>query len=435
MAKPSIVEFFRSLSGLMMGEEINGLRRQGYVFPRRFLVTDNWLLLEASDEGIVKFCERQDIYGAVSKFLDTNIRDESYKWTAKNIRDFVDHWIYLAPQIPLPKSWAFASDAALTFHRLPWDLNESGPTPVWDELLGRMGNAQAFRLWIGSLFEDKSDRQTYIWLYGTGQNSKGAIMRFLRGVFGPAYASEVVPGRSDRFWTHGLLGKRVVAFPDTNDVGFPASGLFKSLTGDDAIRMEIKGGATFSSELVAKFLYASNDRPELSSECADMRRAILCSLEPIVGEPDPNYGEKLWLEGGAFLGGCHRDFLACGGGIVKGDPAALAAWVAGLEDHFDSILHENFVLYNDHIYDIEVPKKDLPRIEAKMMSFVVHKCFNKRSDIRGFYNFLERKYGIKRTTIKVGIDQVENCYLLLECRDRYDIHPSRHKIPMKLVSD
>lgn len=435
MAKPSLVEFFRSLSGLLMGEELNGLKKQGLIFPKRYLVTDNWILLEATDDGLVKTCKKEDICGVVSKFLDTNIRDESYKWTAKNIRDFVDHWILLCPQIPLPKAWAFASDKSLTFHRLPWDLDEDGPTPVWDELLGRMTNAAAFKLWVGSLFDDKSDRQTYVWLYGTGQNGKGAILRFLKRVFGSAYASEVVPGRSDRFWTYGLLGKRLVAFPDTNDVGFPATGLFKSLTGDDAIRMEIKGGATFSSELAAKFLYASNDRPELSSECADMRRAILCSLASIVGEADPGYGELLWAEGGAFLGACCRDFKSSGGGIVSGDPADLAAWVSGLEDHYDAILHENFALHVDHIYDKDTPKKNLPRIEAKIMSLVVHKCFTKRSDVRGFYNFIERKYGIKRTTIKLGNNQVENCYILISCRDHYDIHPKRHLIPVPPVSD
>ncbi len=435
--KPSIVEFFRNLSGLMMDEEPNALSKSGLVFPRRFLVTDNWVLLESDENGIVKTCTQKDVCGAVSKFLDENLPSESYKWTAKTIRDFVDHWMLLVPQIPMPKPWVFASDKSLAFHRLPWDLGEAGPTPTWDELLGRMTNAAAFKVWVGSLFDEKSDRQTYIWLYGSGQNGKGAILRFLRQVFGLAFASEIVPGRNDRFWTHGLLGKRVVAFADTNEAGFPATGLFKSLTGNDAIRMEIKGGATFCSDILAMFIFASNDRPGLSSECADMRRAILCELSPIAGDANPHYGDLLWAEGGAFIGSCHRDYLALGGRPVRGDLSNLEAWVGELEDHFDSVLHEHFELavspkivtalqIVDHNYNNDAPPKELPHVEAKIMSLVLHRLFSNRHDIRGFYSFLERKYGVKRTTVRLSHGVRENRYLNISLRDSWDFRPRRH---------
>ena len=174
-------------------------------------------------------------------------------------------------------SAAAADTAPLAFTRLPWHAADD-ITPTWDLIISRMSNADAFTAWVGSLFDETSYQQQYVWLHGKGNEGKGCINRFLMRVFGPAYCAKQPKERGDKFWTHDLLGKRLVVFPDCNDSAFVASGLFKSMTGGDPIPVEAKGEMAYTTRLAAKYLIISNERPDLSSETADRRRIIYCEM-------------------------------------------------------------------------------------------------------------------------------------------------------------
>lgn len=202
------------------------------------------------------------------------------------------------------------STPGICFHRLPFDLS-MGEFPTWQEMFNRTSNGTALKLWIGSLFFQQSDMQTYVWIYGEGEDGKGSLARALMRALGDYHsASEQVPTRENRFWTSGLLGKRLVVFPDCNNYGFPQTGLFKSLTGGDRQRIERKNEQPFTTTLKAKYLFLSNEKPSLSGQQSDRRRAIYCELK----RPTVNFGRGyegfLWDEMPYFLFHCVKLYLA-----------------------------------------------------------------------------------------------------------------------------
>ena len=209
------------------------------------------------------------------------------------------------------KSVANKSEKTLCWHRLPWDINGSNaPTPLFDELISRIATNQPQLLaWIGSLLVEDADRQTYVWLHGEGRNGKGRLIYLLEQVFGPSYSSQTAPERGEqRFFNAGLLGKRLVVFPDCNNYTFPTSGLFKSLTGGDAQRIERKGRDVFTAHIQARYLFSSNTAPHISGSTADTRRAIYAEIEGIGRGtkiiPTGRYNQLLWAEGPAILSKC-----------------------------------------------------------------------------------------------------------------------------------
>jgi len=255
-------------------------------------------------------------------------------------------WKAFTPAIPEPKMIREKSDAGLCFHRLPFDV-AAVPTPVFDEFLSRTENATALCAFIGSLLVPEADRQQYVYLHGDGMNGKGALLRFLARVMGPAYAAKVPPNRhGDNFWTYGLLGKRLVAFPDCSDRHFPASPLFKMLTGGDHVPVEQKGHQAYTAPLSCKFIFASNDEPKLSGQEADRRRAIYCEVGRINGEPDPHYDDRLWAEAAGILWkcrACYKD-LTVDHGPIRTEADSLDALIEKNSGRFEEIFEDCFAL-------------------------------------------------------------------------------------------
>lgn len=176
------------------------------------------------------------------------------------------------------KSFAFKSDDTLTFCRIPFDLAETElPTAKWDTFLNNFTNVSAMKAWIGSLFIDGSDRSQYLWIYGKGGNGKSTLAKVISAVLGNFVRFEQAPARDDKYWTFGLLGKRLVVIDDCNNYGFVKTGLFKSLTGSSKVRIEQKFSDPKDAELNCKFLFTSNEKPMVSSELADQRRLIFVS--------------------------------------------------------------------------------------------------------------------------------------------------------------
>jgi phage/plasmid-associated DNA primase len=141
-------------------------------------------------------------------------------------------------------------------------------------------------------------------MYGQGKDGKGTLNRFLARVFGGAFCAKTPPAKGDKFWTFGLIGKRLVSFADCDDTKFVASGLFKSLTGGDPMPVEAKKQMAFTYMPVAKYLFFSNRKPEISSERSDQRRIIYCEFKPADVVDEAGFQERLWEEGGAFLTNC-----------------------------------------------------------------------------------------------------------------------------------
>lgn len=284
--------------------------------------------------------------------------------------------------------------APIAWRRLPWSKNEHGDTPTWDRLTANMTNGEAFRLWMASCFIEAADLSTYLWLHGGGANGKSRIMAFLARAFGPSYFGTDEESARSKHWTAALIGKRVVAFPDTNTRTLTTSGKFKSITGGDSVTVEPKYQPSFAARLPARFIISSNNVPELSSGDADLRRCIFVEMGAPVPIPEriPSavLDEALWLEGGAFISKCLALYAdKCRGHRpIEFDAEATAGLAAESEIDFAHIV--------DKYLDVGSPTYSMPGSE--MLALVRNTC-GARVNLRkvgDFVAYLERHYGVKR---------------------------------------
>lgn len=317
----------------------------------------------------------------------------------RRARVIVELWKSLAPVVdektisPVREK----NEGGLCWSRLPWDLDTTVGFGVFQEMLGRMSCPKAVMAWIGSLLDADAPRQQYIWIYGEGMNGKGALIDFLRRVMGPAFRSEITPERGNRFWTSGLLGSRLVVFPDCTDFQFPTTGLFKALTGNDAVKVEEKGKPAMTVGLESKFLFASNKKPNLSSTIADRRRAIYCEMVPIpdgVGLLSPReYGRRLWNEGPGFLAACRsawQDWRESG--QITYDTEGLDALIESNEEDLQDLFTKFFVRSDD----LTKPWMERSFVRPQDLLAVLRDARLSNQEVMRFKAWLERRMGVKR---------------------------------------
>lgn len=154
----------------------------------------------------------------------------------------------------------------------------------WEEMRQRVTNFDALLAWIWSLFEKDSDISQYLYLYGNGNDGKSVLASVLGKLLGSAYLTATQLDIENRFFLPNILGKRVCYISEASPK-FPMSGRFKALTGERAILCEIKGQQHFQSTHNCKFLFASNNKLDLSHSRADQRRVIYCEFETFEGKP------------------------------------------------------------------------------------------------------------------------------------------------------
>ena len=206
---------------------------------------------------------------------------------------------------------AFKSDPEVAFYRLDFDPSDTQKEcPQWDLLLSNFTNVPAVKMFIGSLFIPDSDRSQYLWLYGKGGNGKSSLAKVLSRALGKFVRYEQVPKDEDKYWTYGLLGKRLIVIDDCNKYGFVQTGLFKSATGSSMVRVERKYGDPTDADLFCKFLFTSNTKPSVSNDVADQRRIIFSSAKNREAfEFDREFLVKLNSQLSNFLSNCVLEYM------------------------------------------------------------------------------------------------------------------------------
>lgn len=316
----------------------------------------------------------------------------------KNAKVVAEAFRLTADPMETPKTVRFLGDSGTCFHRLPFDPDPyGGDVPIFTELLERTSNKEALMHWIGSLFVEDSNRQQYVWLYGEGNNGKGALMRFLQKCFGPAFLSTEPPERDDKFWNINLLDKRLVAFPDCNNHRFPVSQKFKMISGDDPIFMRPLFKQGFSATISCKFIFGSNDKPSISSQCSDTRRVIYCEMGPIVNEIDPEYEQKLWTEAPVVIGTCIEEYKRTykDHRPIKTDENVLGAVIDESEAELEAVFRENFLLYSGN--------DDVEKTEFYFTTNELGKLVNKIGLRKNrFLKYIRARYKIENKPVKTG---------------------------------
>lgn len=293
--------------------------------PQILLEDENQVVRFYSEDGlkraINRYCFSKEMAIPFTKQEKSKIQSErflpipkkSFQLSPQNVTAAVKHWLTQTDNVltELPPLVRFDDEPGLCFHRIDFKPYEYDyPTPCFDNLLNRMpkDKHEIFKAFVGSIFDPNSNRSEYLWLYGEGQDGKSAFGRFLGDILGDACSSEEVPTRDDKFWNSGLVGKRLVVFADCDKSTFPTTGRFKTLTGNDYIKVEEKGKAAITVKLDAKFIFLSNKPVELSTKQSDRRRAIIVEIERFDGNPDPTYERRLWDERKYVIGKCIKTY-------------------------------------------------------------------------------------------------------------------------------
>lgn len=309
------------------------------------------------------------------------------------------------------------SDPRAAHHRMAFDplpisyYDFDKYAPCFHEFMSRTTNHEAFMGWVGSLFDEHSQRQQYVWMYGAGMNGKSAVMRAIGGALGSVVMSQKTPQFGDKFWSYSMLHKRLVYFPDCNNASFVTTGDFKELTGEDPVRIEDKYKRPFSAQLPSKFLFISNAKPRISSIKADLRRIIYCGIGdiPAAQMKGTNYEDLLRDELPAFLSLCWERYQT----LTNNEPRRMFDTDAALADGITEETEHEFEAFVDTclVVSSEVPTSEWLRagdMQEMLMSF----GFRGDKDRQKCREFLARKYGVIPDRVYQGEKQVrvyKNC--------------------------
>ncbi len=369
------------------------------------------VIVEETEDQTLTEVPIEEVVSRVVAWLRLQLNPDNLL-TVKRANEAVQMWVAIATPIPTVqiKYVRWLSEPGLTWRRLPWDPQD-GETPTWDKLFGKLTNMGAFRQWLGSLFFEEGQQHQYVWVHGMGNDGKGAINRFLKRVFGKCYRSKQPPALGDKFWTYGLIGARLVVFPDCNSQGFTASGLFKTLSGGDPVDVEAKGKMSFTTELHAKFLFFSNEKPNISCEDADMRRIVYCEFMEKTKKEDvvPGFEVRLWEEGGRFLSRCVSEYLAAcpEHQAIESDHEHIRDWVSVGEERwqifFDSMYeqpkHEGYRT-TKLLPGLTDEQLDLVTVRPDDLFAVLREAFPDRRDQAFFRDWMYKKYGVQKRGIR-----------------------------------
>lgn len=361
---------------------------ENYGYSTFVFVDERNVLTKATDEEVFKvileYIENQLIPSAVfyASFVNFSI---------SGIHDSVTMAKALCPRVTDVKPVAFANDPSYAWHKLDFDLDDKSTiqnTAAYN-FISRCSDPDAVLQFIGSLFVD-SRREQYLWLYGEGGEGKSTFVSFIDKLMGKSSRGAVVPNLNDRFWTASLIGYRLVCFNDTNNYGFPATGLFKSLTGDDAIQIEEKFGGIRNVYLNAKFIFTSNERPNLSSERADRRRAIYVEVSELkTQDQDHSIHERLWEDRQAIVSAAVLHYQTYSKhGSITANTEALDEIIVDNETIYSSVFEKCFILESD------------AKISSSRVQDILRKEYTSNTDIRNFYAWLRRTHNKKSKLIK-----------------------------------
>lgn len=406
-AKVKSAEVYRSLSDV-----INGVPTGLPKFPRDFKIVQmakgGRVITEVGAGDTLEVIPLEEAVSALMLYCDQQLDGmDGFCLTYRMALEATVSWRSRTEPLGKVPYTRWLTEEGYCWRRVPFDLTpDPGEhmVPTWQKLLTKIESAAAresMMAWIGSLFFADSYRQQYVWIYGPGGNGKGCIGRFLHGIFGPcSHFLSNVPREPNQFWTAQFLNRRLVVIPDCENHAFPASGLFKTLAGGDPITIEQKHGQPYTAILDAKFLYTSNQLPSLSSENADMRRAILVRMEGN-GTWESDFEAKLWAEGGAFLWHCITTYarLCPDHGPIQTDSEDLLNWVSTLEEVEEVVFEKwfrvdpaGFVVPGDmaKVLETEWPRRRKPQVE--------------------FIKWLERTHGVRKVRIRLETDLRQNRY-------------------------
>jgi hypothetical protein len=312
----------------------------------------------------------------------------------------------------------FLSQPGNTFHRLDFDLQD-GATPTFDEMLSRASNAQAIMAYIGSMFEAESEMQQYLYIYGEGRTGKSRLPKILMRIFRDSACASYAH-HMNQFWTSQFMNKRFAYFPDCDNPNFVTSGLWKSMIGGDPVRVEFKGQAIHSVQLFCKFLIVSNNKPNIESDVASLRRVIFSEFKPFDNEriPDAIYDALLWSEVPKFIKRClevYREVAPRHGAIpTEGD--VLAEVISHAEERWAAAVERYMDVWPRGYFDPVDNNKAAHMLPTVLQTIIKSEGWSQK-DATSFRDYLKRVHNVYKKKIKLQSRDAVEVYLNCKSKD------------------
>jgi len=299
--------------------------------------------------------------------------------------------------IPIPLYVAQHSEPGFAYRRLPFDIDAKNARledcPTWNETLSRMSNADAFCCRIASIFDEKADRKTAIYLWGPKDSGKSCLVQTIAYLCGQ---TKDFPGcfttlsnddLKSPFYKAALIGKRVLVINESTS-WFINTEEFKALTGDSYHSINDKGRPIYQSPINVLVYFVSNNPPEISGEDeAIIERVVDCKLNSFLGEkvPEEVLLAKLRLELPAFLGICERIYKPyLGGGRIPSEKESLYQSMEDMEAPATDFFERHFVAD---------PAENIG--SSELYTYCAEQRLSSRT-YSEWFKIWERRYGIRR---------------------------------------
>ena len=385
------------------------------------------IIRELKDK-VVEYVSQEHI---VSMYLTKAVEDAksnpSIPTRIGEAEEIVKKFKNIAKPIPEPKKVGFLSDPAMCFKRLPFDYDPNKSDyhhPTWDSLLSNIkSNANAFMSFIGSLFVEEADRQTYLWMVGEGGDGKGSVIRFLERVFGDGVCVALTTPNKNTAkdsWNASLIGKKIGLFSECSNYSFPANGHFLSLSGGDSIPVNPKYIKPYTIRNDMRFIFASNVSPDIDSSPAAERRIVLVEFKSScdrVINIDPDFERKLFNEAQSFINRCmlfYYDKYPKHTAIVCEDQDAIKELASTNEAEFEDFFDVNFGIEGEEDNDDWNGRhKFTYKTRSSVVTEIVSRRFNP-SQRKKFYAWMKREKKIFRRSIKINGAKKEGFYLRIK---------------------
>jgi len=364
----------------------------------------------ADDDQVITLLTVEGVASEILAYIDSNHTD--YLVDHDLATKIVKTYLLRATPIEDVSLTREINEPGYCYHRQPynmlqWEITEEemqGTCELFHEWLGRVKhNKQAVVHWLGSLFVPQATNQQYLVLKGEGMDGKGALLNCLADFFGPTFAStfgEKVKG--DR-WTTSTLNKRVVAFPDAQNLAFLNSEVFKSITGGNPVPYRFLYQEEFSAPSEAFFIVCTNEDVDVTGMKSDRRRRIYAEMESARTQVK-DYQQNLKDEAQIFFSYCRQQYLK---NCEIGMPIPVDDSV---EDNLEADSWDQFDLFfEDHLTNR--PEGSMPR--ADLYHMFINNCDRRNMMFKRFKYYLRKKWGAEEKRID-GIWRIKGVRRRLE---------------------
>ena len=360
---------------------------------------ENKILRPMSNESSVKKLMEGKLAKAIEaefEAVHSSIRSEMLK-----------QWEGASECIPKPKVIAPRDSDEWSFFKPLLDL-EPGPFPVWQGILNRLSDPDAFCAWIYGVWSGEYKGRLCVWMLGEGEIGKSATGKAIGNLF-PNVSAAVDNSQmkgNNHFLLASFLDTRIIIYPDANNTSILRTELFKSLcsAGADKLPIQPKGQKTYFEYINAYMFIISNHHPVVSNDKAGLSRILLIKMDEFSRneKPDPSAPERIKTESAAFLyhaRECYRR-LCPNNYTIETLPITkelIGDTVRDTEELYYEVFDSNFVLVldkNGH------PDKSV-HVKGQEMRDILNQNNIPVRDQKDFHKWLEKTHNIVKTNIPV----------------------------------